>query len=65
MHVTRGVNVVRPFSGVFFLVKGVPYFKRFAMPNNGIWYSMDYPLVHIVVTLYDNVTVKSIIGNEQ
>ena len=30
---------------------GVPYLKRFSMPNNNLWYSLDYPLVHIVVTL--------------
>lgn len=38
------------FGGKKITGKGVPYMKRFAMPNNGIWYSVDYPLVHIVVT---------------
>lgn len=31
--------------------KGVPYTKRFVMPQNGNlnnWYSMDYPLVHVI-----------------
>ena len=29
---------------------GVPYMKRFDMPNpSNLWYSIDYPLVHITV----------------